>query len=259
MIRLSAGKIGAILAGVLTVLPSIAIAAEPSSPIWEVTGGESIYTQSNWYYFGEVGVFVPLFGKDGLITAASNPEVATASTGTPTLHVFLGVNDLVYITADAISPTDTQTYEGLEPAVGVRWPLPGGYIEGDIGAALANFYEQKTPIQGLVGIYLQGEIYQLVGPGAVDLFANYTGYNAYWYFQARYLIPAYASREWTLYAGPEDIGETAIGYWAGLGGAVLGFDVPPIHSYLTLDFGLLRSSAGNGPGGYEGFSWYVSF
>ncbi len=259
MIRFLEWKLKTFLAGLLTFLPSVAFAAAPLSPTWEVTGGESIYSQSNWYYFGEIGGFFPLFGKNGPFAASANPEVGTAGTGSPTLHVFLGVNDLVYITSDAISTRDTQTYEGLEPSVGIRWPLPQGFVEGDVGAALANFYEAKTPVQGLVGLYLQGEFYRLLGPGAFDLFANYTGYNAYWYVQARYLVPAFTTPSFSLFAGPEDIGETANGYWAGLGGAVFGFDIPEVKSYLTLDFGLLRSSAGNGAGGYEGFSWYVSF
>jgi hypothetical protein len=259
MIRFPEWKFKTFLVGFLTLIPSGAFAASLFSPTWEVTGGESIYSQSNWYYYGEIGGFFPLFGKNRPFTASANPDVGTAGTGSPTLHVFLGVNDLVYITSDAISVQDTQTYEGLEPAIGIRWPLPKGFVEGDIGAALANFYEAKTPVRGLASLYLQGEFYRLLGPGAFDFFTNYTGYNAYWFFQSRYLLPAYVSHDFSLFSGPEEIGETANGYWAELGGAVLGFDIPAIKSYLTLDFGLLSSSAGSGVGGYEGFSWYVSF
>lgn len=226
---------------------------------YELMGGESIFSQDSWYYFGQVGVFVPL--NQGILrqTASERPDVGTAGTDTPTLHVFLGVSDFVYLTSGTISPKNVDTYTGVNPAVGIRWPMTNGFLEGDVGVALANAFQPLSPVQQMIGLFLQGEFYQKLGPGALDLFGDYTGYIAFGYLQARYLLPVWSGKDFSIFAGPEDIGEFSYNYWAGQGGGAIGILIPSIKSYLTLDAGLLRSSAGEGAGGYEGFSWYVSF
>ncbi len=225
----------------------------------ELEGGESIFSQNSWYYYGQVGVFSPLNLKTSTGHASDNPSVGTAATSGPTLHLFVQVNDLVYLTSPAPTPHSFDSYQGVNPAVGIRFPIPGGFVEGDAGMAIAEAFQPFSPVTVQTGLFLQGEFYRSLGPGAFDLFADYTGYIAFAYVQGRYLIPVYQGPHFSLFAGPEDIGEFSYNYWAGQGGGVIGLQVPAIKSYLTFDAGLLRSSAGEGAGGYEGFSWYVSF
>ncbi len=226
---------------------------------YELMGGESIFSQDSWYYFGQVGVFAPLNLGTLRHTASARPDVGTAGTDAPTLHVFMEFSDFVYLTSGATSSKNVDTYVGLNPAIGIRWPMRNGFLEGDVGVALANAYQPFSPVQQMIGLYLQGEIYQKWGPGALDLFGDYTGYIAFGYLQARYLLPIWSGEDVSIFAGPEDIGEFSYNYWAGQAGGALGVLIPSLDSYLTLDAGILRSSAGNGAGGYEGFSWYVSF
>ncbi|MHB8422471.1 MAG: hypothetical protein ACYC9S_08625 [Leptospirales bacterium] len=226
---------------------------------YELMGGESIFSQNSWYYYGQVGLFSPL--DLGILnhTASERPDVGTAGTDTPTLHLFLGISDFVYLTSSVLSPRNVNTYVGLNPSAGIRWPTRLGFLEGDVGLALANAYQPFSPVQRMIGLFLEGEVYQKMGPGALDLFGNYTGYIAFGYLQARYLLPVWEGKNFSVFAGPEDIGEFSYNYWAGQGGAAIGVLIPSLGSYVTFDSGILRSSAGNGAGGYEGFSWYVSF
>lgn len=226
---------------------------------YELMGGESIFSQNSWYYYGQVGIFSPLNLGVKNHTASERPDVGTAGTDTPTLHVFLGFSDFVYLTSSVLSPKNVNTYVGLNPSVGIRWPTRQGFLEGDVGVALANAFQPLSLVQQMVGLFLQGEVYQKVGPGALDLFGDYTGYIAFGYLQARYLLPVWSGKDFSIFAGPEDIGEFSYNYWAGQGGAAIGVLVPSLLSYFTFDAGILRSSAGDGAGGYEGFSWYVSF
>ena len=225
----------------------------------ELEGGESIFSQNSWYYYGQVGIFSPLNLKISPGLSSENPSVGTAGTSGATIHMFVQVNDLVYLTSPAPTPHSFDSYQGVNPAVGIRLPIPGGFVEGDAGVAIAQAFQPFSPVTIQTGLFLQGEFYQTIGPGAFDLFADYTGYIAFAYVQGRYLIPVYQGAHFSLFAGPEDIGEFSYNYWAGQGGGVIGVQVPAIKSYLTFDAGLLRSSAGEGAGGYEGFSWYVSF
>ncbi len=231
-----------------------------SDPLtYELMGGESVFSQNSWYYYGQAGFFTPLNWGRMNHQASESPDVGTAGTSSPTLHLFVQVTDLVYLTTPAPTPHAFSSYEGVNPAVGIRIPIPGGFVEGDAGVALADAFQPMSPVTVDTGLFLQGEFYRTAGPGAFDLFANYTGYIAFTYIQARYLLPVYHGRHFSLFAGPEDIGEFSYNYWAGQGGGVIGLLLPDIKSYLTFDAGILRSSAGEGAGGYEGFSWYVSF
>ncbi len=247
-----------------SLLALLVVVAHPSfSPAqtFEITGGETVFSQNSQYYFGEVGDFFPL-GETPVPTSggASTPDVGTAPTGGLTLHLFVAVFYFSYETPGP--PMTTQnSYNGLNPAAGIRFPLKNGFWEGDVGLALAEAFQTDTPLQSLAGVYLQTEYYQGLGPGAFDFFANYIGYIQYIYGQARYLSPVLETghKTATFFLGPELIGQGNNTYNAGQGGAVLGLSLPRLHSYLTFDGGLLRSSVSDGWGGYQGFSWYVSF
>ncbi len=224
----------------------------------EINGGETVFSQNSQYYFGQVGDFIPLAGPP--VSATGSPSVGTAATGGITLHLFV---EVYYLSYETLGPSLTtfNAYNGLNPSVGLRVPVGDGFFEGDVGIALAEGFETNTPIEGLAGIFLQTEYYQALGPGAFDFFANYLGYIQYIYGQARYFIPVKGTPPETvsIYLGPELIGQGNNTYNAGQGGAVLGVSLPKLHSYLTFDGGLLRSSVSTGWGGYQGFSWYVSF
>ncbi len=226
---------------------------------FEITGGETVFSQNSQYYFGEVGDFFNLKIPSTQNTASGQPDVGTASTNSPTLHLFVVASYFAYQTTGSPGVTEN-AYNGLTPAAGIRLPFQNGFIEGDLGIALAQAYQSLTPIQSLIGIYAQGEFYRTFGSGALDIFGNYTGYIQYIYLQARYLTPVWAtSGKATFYLGPELIGQGNNTYNAGQGGVALGISLPKIDSYLTVDGGLLRSSISTGWGGYEGFSWYISF
>ena len=246
------------------MLALLSVFAHPSfSPAqtFEITGGETVFSQNSQYYFGEVGDFFPLGGAPAPSPGGpSAPDVGTAPTGGLTLHLFVVV---FYFSYETPGPpmTTLNSYNGLNPAAGIRVPLKNGFWEGDVGIALAQAFQTDTPVESLAGVYLQTEYYQGLGPGAFDFFANYIGYIQYIYGQARYLSPVLETKHKTVtfFLGPELIGQGNNTYNAGQGGAVLGVALPRLHSYLTFDGGLLRSSVSDGWGGYEGFSWYVSF
>jgi len=230
----------------------------------ELDGGETVFSQNSQFYFGQVGDFVPL---DTLFrtpppqgSASGHPDIGTAATDSPTLHLFVMT---FYFTYETPGPpmTTVNSYNGLNPAAGIRVPFENGFWEGDAGIALAQAYQTLTPIVTMIGVYLQTEYYRTMGPGALDLFANYIGYIQYIYVQARYMTPVWKTpaKSVSFYLGPELIGQGNNTYNAGQGGAALGISLPGWHSYLTFDGGLLRSSVSEGWGGYEGFSWYVSF
>lgn len=227
---------------------------------FEVDGGETVFSQNSQYYYGQVGDFLNLGTAFNRQESSEHPDVGTAPTDQPTLHLFVVA---YYFSYETPGPhmTTVNSYNGVDPAAGIRIPIRGGFWEGDAGLALAQAYQTLTPIVTMIGIYLQTEYYRTLGPGAFDLFANYTGYIQYIYAQARYLTPVGTSpeKEAIFFLGPELIGQGNNTYNAGQGGGVLGVSLPRLHTYLTLDGGLLRSSVSTGWGGYEGFSWYVSF
>ncbi len=245
----------------LSLLLIVCLPAPALAQTFEITGGETVFSQNSQYYFGEVGDFYPLGGASATQNGGTpSPDVGTAATGALSLHLFVAVFYFSYETPGP--PMTTQNaYNGLNPAAGLRVPFRNGFWEGDVGIALAEAFQTDTPIESLAGIYLQTEYYQGLGPGAFDFFANYIGYIQYIYGQARYLSPVWESpqKEVAFFLGPELIGQGNNTYNAGQGGAVLGVSLPRLHSYLTFDGGLLRSSVSDGWGGYQGFSWYVSF
>jgi hypothetical protein len=231
---------------------------------FEIDGGETVFSQNSQYYFAQVGDFITLdnlFGTpQSQASSSEHPDVGTAPTNLPTLHLFVMAFYFAYETPGP-PMTTVNAYNGINPAFGIRIPFPDGFWEGDAGIALAQAYQTLTPIVSMIGVYLQTEYYRALGTGALDLFANYIGYIQYLYVQARYMAPVMQtqSNSVSFYLGPELIGQGNNTYNAGQGGVALGVSLQKIHSYLTLDGGLLRSSVSTGWGGYEGFSWYVSF
>lgn len=231
---------------------------------FEIDGGETVFSQNSQYYFAQVGDFITLDSlfktPQSQASSSEHPDVGTAPTDLPTLHLFVMAFYFAYETPGP-PMTTVNAYNGINPAFGIRIPFPDGFWEGDAGIALAQAYQTLTPIVSMIGVYLQTEYYRALGTGAIDLFANYVGYIQYIYVQARYMAPAWQTKAKSVsfYLGPELIGQGNNTYNAGQGGVALGFSLQKIHSYLTLDGGLLRSSVSTGWGGYEGFSWYVSF
>lgn len=226
----------------------------------EFDGGETVFSQNSQYYYGQVGDFLDLGSLAEAKSSARRPDVGTASTDLPTLHLFVVASYFAYETPGP-PQTTVNAYNGLSPAAGIRVPFSAGFWEVDAGVAIAQAYQTLTPIATLAGLYLQGEFYRAAGSGAMDLFATYTGYINYLYFQGRYLQPVWKMKATssTVFLGPEAIAQGNSSYEAGQGGAVVGMALPRLDSYLTFDAGLLRSSVETGWGGYQGFSWYVSF
>ena len=228
----------------------------PLGQTFEFDGGETVFSQNSQYFFAMLGDFFSLSSQAA--PAASSVDVGTAPLQSPSLHLFVVASYFAYETPGA-GGLAVNAYNGLTPAVGLRIPLSGGFVEGDVGVALANAYGTGQPVETVGGVYLQGEYYQALGVGALDLFSNFLGYIDYIYVQGRWLAPVWKGKKLTLLLGPELIGQGNNGYNAEQGGAVVGLSLPALHSYLTLDGGLLRSFVSTGWGGYQGFSWYVSY
>lgn len=228
----------------------------PPGQTFEFDGGETVFSQNSQYYFAMLGDFLSAPSSEAPTPSAV--DVGTAPLRSPSLHLFVVASYFAYETPGAGGWT-SNAYNGLTPAVGLRFPLTDGFVEGDVGAALANAYGTGQPMETVGGVYLQGEFYRSLGVGALDLFANFLGYIDYIYVQGRWLAPIWSGKKLVLFLGPELIGQGNNGYNAEQGGAVAGLSLPALHSYLTLDGGLLRSSVSSGWGGYQGFSWYVSY
>jgi len=145
------------------VLALLSVFAHPSFSLaqtFEITGGETVFSQNSQYYFGEVGDFFPLGGVPAPSPGGpSAPDVGTAPTGGLTLHLFVVV---FYFSYETPGPpmTTLNSYNGLNPGAGIRVPLKNGFWEGDVGIALAQAFQTDTPVESLAGVYLQTEYYQ---------------------------------------------------------------------------------------------------
>ncbi|EQD78539.1 hypothetical protein B1B_00669, partial [mine drainage metagenome] len=91
-------------------------------------------------------------------SSSDHPDVGTAPTDFPTLHLFVVASYFAYETPGP-STLIENSYNGITPAVGVRIPFRNGFWEGDLGIALAEAYQTLTPIVSLIGIYAQTEYY----------------------------------------------------------------------------------------------------
>ncbi len=228
----------------------------PMGQTFEFDGGETIFSQNSQYFFAMLGDFLPFPSRGN--SSQTPIDVGTAPLQSPSLHVFVVASYFAYETP-GIGGLAVNAYNGLTPAIGLRYPLSDGFVEGDAGVALANAYGTGQPVETVGGVYLQGEYYRSLGIGALDLFSNYLGYIDYVYVQGRWLAPVRSLKTLVFFLGPELIGQGNNSYNAEQGGVVAGLSLPALHSYLTLDGGLLRSSVSSGWGGYQGFSWYVSY
>lgn len=188
-------------------------------------------------------------------------------TSLPRLHIFAAGN-VISFAQPAVDPSEAingityQSYEGLIPAIGIQIPTSWGFWEGDLGGAFFQVDQTYTPIQSVVGIYLQTELYLAsLGIGGLDLFGSYIGEINYLFGMGRYMIPLGDIKKWktSFYAGPEGIAQGNNAYFALQGGGVISADIRPIHTILTLEGGILNSSVWPGMGGYEGLSFYFSY
>jgi tetratricopeptide (TPR) repeat protein len=222
----------------------------------ELMAGETAFTQYTQYYYAQVGDIIPLTGFGQYRTESGSFE-------NPLLHLFLMGNYFTfeYHPSPSSSSFLSQSYTGLTPAAGVRFPTSFGYWEGDVGVAVAQHMQTLTPPGTVTGLFLQTDLlWNLLG-GGLDLFANYTGYINYIYFQSRYLTPAWdtPAHRFTLDLGPEFIVQGNGTYSAFQGGVALRLWAEPLHSSFLLDGGILSSSAFSGAGGYEGVTWYFLY
>ena len=214
--------------------------------------GETVFTQYTQYYYAQIGGFFPVGTQKGV--QGQEPVY---------LHAFVQGNAFTfqYHPSPASGSFLSQTYVGTTPAVGLRVPTFFGSVEADAGWGVALHDQTLTPPGVVSGLFLQGDLSADIAQGDLDLFANYTGYIAYTYFQSRYLHPVWndPAKALALAAGPEFIVQGNDSYSAFQGGVALRFSISPLDSTLLLDGGVLRSSAFGGIGGYEGFSWYFYY
>ena len=214
--------------------------------------GETAFTQYTQYYYTQIGGFFPVGFLQG--------EKGEAPVY---LHAFVQGNAFTFQYHPTVTSTSflSQTYVGTTPALGVRLPTFFGSVEADAGWGFALHDQTLTPPGLVSGLFLQGDLSADIAGGNLDLFANYTGYISYTYFQSRYLHPFWSNpeKDYSLAAGPEFIVQGNSNYSAFQGGGALRFSLLPIDSTLLLDIGALGSSAFGGVGGYEGFSWYFYY
>ncbi len=222
----------------------------------ELMAGETAFTQYTQYYYAQVGDILPL-------TGLGQYTIGSGQSASPLLHLFLMGNAFTfeYHPTPTTSSFLSQSYEGLTPAIGIRFPTSFGYWEGDAGVAVAQHFQTLTPPGTVTGLFLQTDLLWNVLGGGLDFFANFTGYIDYVYFQMRYLTPVWEgeSRRFRLDLGPEFITQGNSTYDAFQGGIALRLWLAPLHSSLLFDGGLLNSSAFPGIGGYEGVSWYFLY
>lgn len=226
---------------------------EFDSEHFEFLLGETVFSQYTQYYYSQIGGFIP-------VGTATGPG-GTASPVYLHAFVFGSAFTFQYHPTPSSGSFLSQSYIGGTPAVGLKIPTGFGSWEGDVGWGIALHDQTLTPPGTVTGLFLQTDLDWNLFGGALDLFANYTGYINYVYFQSRYLHPAWnaPSNALRFALGPEFIVQGNENYSAYMGGVAFQLYVQPLRSSLLLDGGLLGSSAYPGVGGYEGFSWYFYY
>ncbi len=216
-----------------------------------------VFSQKAQFYYGQIGDLVPL---SSLSSLSSDGKI-------PYLHVFVAGN-VISFAQPAVDPSEAvngityQSYEGVIPAVGIQIPTSWGFWEGDLGGAFFLVDQTNTPVQSIEGLYAQTEVHlDSVGKGGLDLIGSYIGEINYLFGMGRYLVPVGSVGHGTVsfLAGPEGIAQGNNIYFALQGGGILSAYIRPIHTILTLEGGVLNSSAWPGIGEYEGFSFYFSY
>ncbi len=240
----------------LSIFSSTKVLAD-SAPVFELSGGELIFSQQAAFYDAMAGELIPL---PALALLASGPTPAY-------FHLFVAGN-VISFNQPALSPQVSvdgltrQSYVGGVAAVGLRIPASWGFWEGDVGGAWFNVDQTLTPVSTIGGVYLQTElVLDRIGPGSLDLFGSYIGSINYLLGEGRYQLNAGSLLEGRVlfYAGPEVIGQGNQSYEAVQAGGILSAEVLPVHTIFSLEAGLLNSSVWPGIGGYEGFSFYYSY
>ncbi|MCL5259453.1 MAG: hypothetical protein M1532_02305, partial [Nitrospirae bacterium] len=148
--------------------------------------GETAFTQYTQYYYTQIGGFFPVGFLQG--------EKGEAPVY---LHAFVQGNAFTFQYHPTVTSTSflSQTYVGTTPALGVRLPTFFGSVEADAGWGFALHDQTLTPPGLVSGLFLQGDLSADIAGGNLDLFANYTGYISYTYFQSRYLHPFWRTGE----------------------------------------------------------------
>jgi hypothetical protein len=103
----------------------------------EFDGGETVFSQNSQYYFAEAGDFLNIGSMEEKKSSSDHPEVGTASTDLPTLHLFVVASYFAYETPGTQMMIEN-SYNGITPAAGVRIPFKNGLWEVYLGIALAE-------------------------------------------------------------------------------------------------------------------------
>ena len=140
-----------LLVGVLSILDCRPVQAD-SGPVFELSGGELVFSQQAAFYDAMVGELLPL------------PALSFLASGqTPAFfHVFVAGN-VISFNQPAVSPQESidgltkQSYVGGVAAVGLRIPASWGFWEGDVGGAYFNVDQTLTPVSSVGGLYLHAK------------------------------------------------------------------------------------------------------
>lgn len=234
----------------------ILLARQTQSPFIEGMVGVTNYSQNNLFTYEELGLLLPLSGNP-----KNDRELLDPPSVRWFLHLLIMGDWFAYSYPGSPSGSNglvSQSFLGADPAVGLRAVYEGGFLDLDAGPAGARVFQTLTPVKTDFGAYIQGEWYQKLPAGTLDVFANYLGFLDYFFGQARYLLPvAKEGNEPSFFAlGPEAAGQGNYSYNAWQAGVALSIPVPPLNASLLLDGGLLRSNATVGWGGYEGLNLY---
>ncbi|MHB1605094.1 MAG: tetratricopeptide repeat protein [Leptospirales bacterium] len=233
---------------------------ETVTPFMEGMAGVTNYSQNSLFTYGEIGVLIPLSGKPKTDEELLNPRKLRWM-----LHVFLMGSWFAYsFPGSPLQPVASnglinQSFEELNPAIGLRALYPGGFVDIAAGPAFAQVFETFLPPTIDTGAYVQAEWYQNVGLGNLDVFTNYLGFLDYFYGQARYLYPVGKETHSgfpLVFLGPEAVGQGNYSYNAWQAGVALALPVPAMNGTVLIDGGALRSNNSVGWGGYEGLSLY---
>ncbi len=234
----------------------ILLSRQTQSPFIEGMLGVTNYSQNSLFTYEELGLLLPLSGNP-----KNDRELLDPPSVRWFLHLLIMGDWFAYSYPGSPSGTNglvNQSFLGADPAVGLRAIYETGFLDLDAGPAGARVFQTLTPVKTDFGAYVQGEWYQNLPAGTLDVFANYLGFLDYFFGQARFLLPvAKEGNEPSLFSlGPEAAGQGNYSYNAWQAGVALSIPVPSLNASLLLDGGLLRSNASVGWGGYEGLNLY---
>jgi hypothetical protein len=219
----------------------IPLPSPPLPTLFELAAGEGFFSQNAQYDFAQVGTLIPI-----------NSKVF--------LHAFAVPYYLSFSVPSAAGPV-SESFNGLNAVIGLRFIASWGYWEGDLGAGFAQEFLPNT-ITFADGIYAQTELaVDHAGPGDLDILATYTGFIQYLFVQTSYtfLIGTWKKAKTNFDLGPEVMVEGNNSYWSVQEGISFGAEALPMHSFFALDAGIMQSRPFPGTGEYEGFSWSLLY